>query len=51
MIIVDSKSIKNSDSAEEKGYGAGKTFGIKRHIGVDTNGLLLFPYLRGNIRL
>jgi hypothetical protein len=24
MIIVDSKSIKNTDTAEEKGYDAGK---------------------------
>lgn len=40
MIIVDSQSVKNTDTAEEKGYDAGKKIsGIKRHIGVDTNGL------------
>lgn len=32
--------MKNTDSAEEKGYDAGKNVsGIKRHIGVDTQGL------------
>jgi transposase len=32
--------VKNTDTAEEKGYGAGKKFsGIKRHIAVDTQGL------------
>lgn len=32
--------MKNTDSAEEKGYDAGKKVsGIKRHIGVDTQGL------------
>ena len=40
MIIVDSKSIKNTDTAEEKGYDGGKKIsGIKLHLGVDTNGL------------
>lgn len=40
MIIVDSKSIKNTNTAEEKGYDGGKKVsGIKVHIGVDTNGL------------
>jgi len=34
------KSVKNTDTAEEKGYDAGKKVsGIKRHIAVDTNGL------------
>ena len=38
--IVDSKSIKNTDTAEEKGYDAGKKVsGIKLHIVVDTLGL------------
>lgn len=38
--IVDAQSVKNTDSAEEKGYDAGKKVsGIKRHIGVDTQGL------------
>jgi transposase len=32
--------VKNSDTAEQKGYDAGKKVsGIKRHIAVDTNGL------------
>ena len=38
--IIDSKSIKNVDTAEEKGYDAGKKVsGIKLHIVVDTLGL------------
>ena len=38
--IVDSQSVKNTDSAEQKGYDAGKKVsGIKRHIAVDTQGL------------
>ena len=38
--IVDSQSVQNASSAEEKGYDAGKKVsGIKRHIAVDTNGL------------
>ena len=38
--IIDSKSIKNADTAEEKGYDAGKKVsGIKLHIVVDTLGL------------
>jgi transposase len=41
MLIIDAQSVKNTDSAEEKGYDGGKKVsGIKRHIGVDTNGLL-----------
>jgi transposase len=40
FIIVDAQSVKNTDTAEEKGYDAGKKVsGIKRHIAVDTNGL------------
>ena len=40
MVIVDAQSVKNTDTAREKGYDAGKKVsGIKRHIGVDTNGL------------
>jgi transposase len=40
FIIVDAQSVKNTDTAENKGYDAGKKVsGIKRHIGVDTNGL------------
>ena len=38
--IVDAKSIKNTDTAQEKGYDAGmKMSGIKLHIVVDTLGL------------
>ena len=41
-MIADAQSAKNTDSAEEKGYDAGKKVsGIKRHIGVDTQG---FPH-------
>jgi transposase len=39
-LIIDAQSVKNSDSAEQKGYDAGKKVsGIKRHIAVDTQGL------------
>ena len=38
--IIDAKSIKNADTAEQKGYDAGKKIsGIKLHIVVDTLGL------------
>ena len=37
---MDSQSVKNTDSAENKGYDSGKKVsGIKRHIAVDTQGL------------
>jgi len=37
---VDAQSVKNTDTAENKGYDAGKKIsGIKRHIAVDTQGL------------
>ena len=40
FIIVDSQSVKNTDTAEEKGYDGGKKIsGIKRHIAVDSQGL------------
>src|SRR5690606_13509541 len=40
FLIIDAQSVKNTDTAEEKGYDAGKKVsGIKRHIAVDTNGL------------
>ena len=39
-MIVDAQSVKNTDSAREKGYDTGKKVsGIKRHIAVDTQGL------------
>ncbi len=37
---MDAQSVKNTDSAENKGYDAGKKVsGVKRHIAVDTQGL------------
>ena len=40
FLIVDSQSVKNTDTAQQKGYDAGKKVsGIKRHIAVDTQGL------------
>ena len=37
---MDAQSVKNTDTAALKGYDAGKKVsGIKRHIGVDTQGL------------
>ena len=40
FLVVDAQSVKNTDSAEQKGYDAGKKVsGIKRHIAVDTQGL------------
>ena len=38
--ILDAQSVKNTDTAKEKGYDGGKKVsGIKRHIAVDTQGL------------
>lgn len=40
LLIVDAQSVKNTDTAEKKGYDGGKKVsGIKRHIAVDTQGL------------
>jgi transposase len=40
FLMVDAQSVKNTDTAEQKGFDGGKMItGIKRHIGVDTNGL------------
>ena len=40
FIIIDAQSVKNTDTAEHKGYDAGKKVsGIKRHIAVDSQGL------------
>lgn len=40
LLIIDSQSVKNADTAREKGYdGNKKVSGIKRHIGVDSRGL------------
>jgi transposase len=38
--IADAQSVKNTDTARNKGYDAGKKVsGIKRHIAVDSQGL------------
>lgn len=38
--ISDAQSVKNTDTAKEKGYDGGKQVsGIKRHLDVDTEGL------------
>lgn len=40
FLIIDAQSVKNTDTAKEKGYDAGKKIsGIKRHIAVDTQEL------------
>lgn len=40
FLIVDAQSVKNTDTAEQKGFDGGKLVsGIKRHIAVDTQGL------------
>jgi transposase len=40
FLIVDAQSVANTDTAKHKGYDAGKKVsGIKRHIGVDSQGL------------
>jgi len=39
-LIIDAQSVKNTDSAGQKGYDAGKKVsGIKRHIAEDTQAL------------
>jgi transposase len=45
MGIIDSRSVKNTESAREKGYDGGKKIsGIKQHLVTDTNG---FPHAMG----
>ncbi len=40
FLIIDAQSVRNTDTAEHKGYDASKKVsGIKRHIGVDTQDL------------
>jgi transposase len=40
FVIIDAQSVKNTDTAEEKGYDTGKKVsGIKRHIAADAQGL------------
>ena len=39
FVIIDAQSVKNTDTAQQKGYDAGKKVsGIKRHIAVDSQG-------------
>ena len=39
FLMIDAQSVKNTDTAMEKGYGAGrKVSGIKWHIAIDTRG-------------
>jgi hypothetical protein len=39
LCIIDAHSVQNADTAQAKGYDAGKKVsGIKRHIVVDTQG-------------
>src|SRR5699024_10304293 len=39
FVIIDAQSIKNTATAENKGYDGGKKIsGIKRHLAVDING-------------
>ena len=41
FLMIGAQSVQNTDTAMEKGYDAGKKVsGIKRHIAVDTQGLL-----------
>lgn len=44
--ILDSQSVKTTEEAETKGYGAGKKVkGRKRHVLVDTLGLVLVAWM------
>ena len=49
FLMVDAQSVKNTDSAEQNRYGAGKKVsGIKRRIGVDTRRLPVKGGVKGN---
>ena len=44
FLIIDAQSVKNTDTAMEKGYDAGKKVsGIKRHIAVEHAGFTACP--------
>ena len=46
FIIIDAQSVKNTDTAEKKGYDAGKKVsGIKQHIAVDMQGMPHFIHI------